>query len=162
MASRIGATRPRGRVSEQPRGYSAQRAAVYVESSAVVAAVLEGDADVQRALSRHARIVTSSLTFAECWRAFVRARVTGRLTEAGEEQARQVLRSLLHECVSVPVSDEILERTGRPFPVEPVRTLDAIHLASLEWLALLPEDIIVVSRDRRVRENATAMGYAVA
>lgn len=160
MASKKTAAKPRA-VREQPPVYSVQRAAVYVESSAVVAAILENDADVQRILRGQTRIVTSSLTFAECWRAFVRARVSGRLTEEGEAQARQVLRTLLHECVTVPMTDDVLERAGRPFPIEPVRTLDAVHLASIEWLALPTEDVLVVTRDRRVRENAFALGYTV-
>ncbi|MDB4913619.1 MAG: Ribonuclease VapC [Gemmatimonadetes bacterium] len=127
----------------------------------MVAAVLEGEIEVHRALGRQRRLVTSSLTFGECWRAFVRARTSGRLTEEGELQARHALQSLLLECVVVPVSDDILERAGRPFPVEPVRTLDAIHLASIQWLSLPVEDVIVVTRDRRVRENAAALGYTV-
>ena len=47
------------------------------------------------------------------------------------------------------------------FPVEPVRTLDAVHLATAELLGEPPALIVVVTRDIRVRENAQALGYAV-
>jgi predicted nucleic acid-binding protein len=148
--------------SKPPYGYSAPRIALYVESSALVAAILENDVQMHELLARHARFVTSALTFAECCRAFLRARVAGRLTAAGEVTARQTLQSLFAQCVSLPVSQDILERTGRPFPVEPVRSLDAIHLASLEALGMRPEDLVVATRDRRVRENAEALGFTVA
>jgi hypothetical protein len=56
------------------------------------------------------------------------------------------------------VSDEVLRRAGRTFPVEPVRTLDAIHLATaLEFTAVYP-DLRVLSYDRRIRGNAEALG----
>ena len=50
---------------------------------------------------------------------------------------------------------------ARPFPVEPVRTLDAIHLATLEVLGEVPQLVTVVTRDARMGENARAMGYGV-
>jgi predicted nucleic acid-binding protein len=61
----------------------------------------------------------------------------------------------------VSVTETILTRAGRPFPVEPIRTLDAIHLATAEALGDPPALVIIVTRDLRVRENATALGYPV-
>lgn len=47
------------------------------------------------------------------------------------------------------------------FPVEPVRTLDAIHLATaLEWHKRI-EPVAVLSTDERVRSNARALGLQV-
>jgi predicted nucleic acid-binding protein len=45
--------------------------------------------------------------------------------------------------------------------VEPLRTLDAIHIATAESLGEPPQLMAIVTRDLRVRENATALGYAV-
>jgi hypothetical protein len=45
--------------------------------------------------------------------------------------------------------------------VEPVRTLDAVQLATMELLGEPPQLVTVVSRDARVRDNAEALGYAV-
>ncbi len=61
-----------------------------------------------------------------------------------------------------PVDDAIWSRCARPFPVEPVRTLDAIHLATVEKLAGVLERIVVLSTDSRVRANAQALGFVVA
>lgn len=41
------------------------------------------------------------------------------------------------------------------------RTLDAIHLATLERLGEAPQLVTVVTRDARLRDNAKALGYAV-
>jgi hypothetical protein len=49
----------------------------------------------------------------------------------------------------------------RPFPVEPIRTLDAVHLATAERLGEAPPLLTIVTRDDRVRENAEALGYLV-
>ncbi|HLA89713.1 MAG TPA: hypothetical protein VJL28_04690 [Gemmatimonadaceae bacterium] len=42
-----------------------------------------------------------------------------------------------------------------------MRTLDAIHLATLEVLGEVPQLVTVVTRDARMGENARAMGYGV-
>jgi hypothetical protein len=61
----------------------------------------------------------------------------------------------------VAVTDAVLTRAGRPFPVEPVRTLDAVHLATVELLGEPPQLVTIVTRNGRVRVNATAAGYVV-
>jgi hypothetical protein len=58
--------------------------------------------------------------------------------------------------------DRVLSRVGRRFPVEPIRTLDALHLATVELLDESPQLVTIVTRGTRVRENAIALGYAVA
>jgi hypothetical protein len=55
----------------------------------------------------------------------------------------------------------ILARVRRPFPSEPIRTLDAVHLATAELLGESPALTVVVTRDIRVRDNAQALGFAV-
>lgn len=61
-----------------------------------------------------------------------------------------------------PVDEAIWRRCSRPFPVEPVRTLDALHLATIERLAGALERLVILSTDGRVRANAQALGLAVA
>jgi predicted nucleic acid-binding protein len=133
----------------------------YIESSALLAALLERDVDCRKALRGEGRRVTSALTFAEGARALVRARLNGRLTPAEERAAIRALRVLERRCDVVAVSDAVLLRAGRPFPVEPVRTLDAVHLATAEILGEPPQLVTIVTRDRRVRDNAMAAGYRV-
>ena len=134
----------------------------YVESSLLVAALIEDDVEGLAALSSARRRVTSALTFAEATRAILRARVAGRLTEDRARAAIVTLRDVEQKCAVLPIDDAILERAGRPFPQEPVRTLDAIHLATIEAIGEFPPLLTVLTRDERIRENAVALGYAVA
>ena len=135
---------------------------MYMESSALAAALLEHDTAAMQAVSGHARVVTSALTLAETARAIVRARMSGRLTADQERAAVRALKTFSRRCFVLDVSSEILNRAGRRFPVEPIRTLDALHLATAELLDDSPQLVTIVTRDARVRENASAMGFAVA
>jgi predicted nucleic acid-binding protein len=132
------------------------------ERRALVAALLEGNADARSAVRTKGRRVTSALTLAETARAILRARVAGRLTAEQERAAVQALRRFERRCYVVAVTDGVLARVRRPFPVEPIRTLDAVHLATAELLGEPPPLMTIVTRDDRVRENAKALGYAVA
>jgi predicted nucleic acid-binding protein len=133
----------------------------YIESSALVAALLERDADALKSVRSRGRKVTSALTIAEAARAILRARAAGRLTADQERAAVRALRRFERRCFLVAVTDAILTRVRRPFPIEPIRTLDAVHLATTELLGEPPPLIVVVTRDVRVRENAQALGYPV-
>jgi len=64
-------------------------------------------------------------------------------------------------CHIVSVTEAILARAGRPFPVEPIRALDAIHLATAEALGEPPALVIIITRGIRVRENSIAPGFCV-
>jgi uncharacterized protein len=134
----------------------------YIESSALLAALLESDSEALKSLrTRTNRSITSALTFAETARAIVRARVSGRLTVDAERAAVRALRRFERRCYIVAVTDDVLARAGRPFPIEPVRTLDAVHIATAESIGEPPQLMAVVTRDTRVRENARALGYVV-
>jgi predicted nucleic acid-binding protein len=133
----------------------------YIESSALVAALLEHDAEALKSLRARTRRITSALTLAEAARAIVRARVGERLTPDAERAAVRALRRFERRCYLVAVTDDVLARVRRPFPVEPVRTLDAVHIATVESLGEPPQLMSVVTRDHRVRENARALGYSV-
>ena len=132
-----------------------------MESSALVAALLEHDAAVMQPASAGTRLVTSALTLAETARAIVRARVGHRLTAEQEQAAATALRSFARRCFVLDVDSRVLSRAGRRFPVEPLRTLDAVHLSTVELLEVSPELVTIVTRDARVRDNARTLGYHV-
>ena len=148
--------RKAGRVAERLR-----EPMVYVESSALLAALLEGDAPAIQRMRAADRLITSALTFAEANRALARARVSGRLSAAEERDAIRGLLTFRRRCEIVDVSDEVLVRAGRPFPIEPIRTLDAIHIATAELLSEPPQVVMFVTRDKRVSENARSLGYLI-
>jgi predicted nucleic acid-binding protein len=132
----------------------------YVETSLLLAALLEGDLPARRSLRKTGTLVTSALTFAEARRGVLRARRSQRLTADQERAALQAVSRFRRRCALVPVTDDILARAGKPFPVEPVRTLDAIHLATAAVLADEPQLLTMLTRDERVRANASAAGYS--
>jgi len=105
--------------------------------------------------------ITSALTIAETSRAVLRAHLSGRVTAQQHRAALLTLQRFARRCHIVSVTETILTRAGRPFPVEPIRTLDAIHLATAEALGEPPALVIIITRDTRVRENSTALGFSV-
>ena len=133
----------------------------YIESSALLAALLEQDAEALAEVRAVGQRVTSALTFTEAARALLRARVTRQITAADERTALRALRTFERRCAVVSMTDAVLTRAGRQFPVEPIRSLDGIHLATLELLGEAPQLVTVVTRDERVARNARALGYAV-
>jgi len=59
------------------------------------------------------------------------------------------------------IEGDVVERARRPFPVEPVRTLDAIHLASALLASARVADLGLLSLDERVRAAGRALGLPV-
>lgn len=139
----------------------AQVPSLYLESSALVAGLLEDDEEVIRAVHPPSTAL-SALTLAEARRALQRALHSGRITPARLDAAEATIGHLERECTIIAVDDAILARTGRRFPVEPVRTLDAIHLATAERIDDPAAPITLLTRDARIRENAVLLGLRVA
>jgi len=61
----------------------------------------------------------------------------------------------------MPISREIVNRARQPFPGEPIRSLDAIHLASALLAAGALPDVALLSLDRRVRATGARLGLRV-
>jgi hypothetical protein len=55
----------------------------------------------------------------------------------------------------------VVDRARQPFPGDPIRTLDAIHLASLLVARSAVVGLKLLSLDDRVRKAATGLGVAV-
>jgi hypothetical protein len=75
-------------------------------------------------------VVASSLTLIECERVLIRAVATNLLPEAAAAERRAVLARTADHWVVFDLDAEVIERARRPFPAEPIRTLDAMHLAT--------------------------------
>jgi predicted nucleic acid-binding protein len=136
---------------------------VYAESSAILAWLLDEPSgpDVRGVLSEADMIVASDLTLIESDRVLVRAAVLGELTHAEAADRRaHLMRAASHWHV-LRIGPEVVERARQPFPSEPIRTLDAIHLASaLVARSALP-GLELVSLDERIRRAALPLGLRV-
>ena len=102
----------------------------YIESSALVAAVIEGDAAARASIRAKGERVTPALTLTEANRAVLRARRAEKITAPQQRAALLTFQRFARRCHIVGVAETILAHAGRPIPVEPIRTLDAIHLAT--------------------------------
>jgi hypothetical protein len=67
-------------------------------------------------------------------------------------------RSLLDQCNLFDLSPSILARALAPFPV-PVRTLDGLHLATMDFLRLHGQSVELASYDQRLNAAAQALGF---
>ena len=136
---------------------------VYAESSAVLAWLLDEPAgpDVRGILTASEAVIASDLTLIESDRVLLRAAVPGELTEAEAADLRGHLMAAASYWHVLRISPEIVERARQPFPGEPIRTLDAIHLASaLVARGALP-GLDLLSLDERIRRAAAPLGLRV-
>lgn len=134
---------------------------LYAESSAVLAWLLEqeqGDL-VATTLAGAALVIASDLTLIECDRVLIRAVAINELRESDLVQRQARLNAVSARWTLLTLDEEISERARRPFPAEPVRTLDAIHMASALIARKAIPDIAMLSLDDRVRDAAAHLGF---
>ena len=138
--------------------------ALYVETSALLA-WLFGEDDgptIAATIDEAETLVASSLTAVETHRALIRCETAGDFDAVTARALAGRLVDTLEQIETLEVTETVRQRCARPFPVEPVRTLDAVHLATaLELLEIHP-GLRVLTRDRRVRDNAEALGFELA
>ncbi len=134
---------------------------LYVETSALIAWLLgEPDgshaADVMRAASE---VVTSDLTFVECGRALHQATFARRLQRQAVLRALERLDEAAAPWIRHALTPTILQRAAERFPREPIRALDALHLATALVVREIRPDLVILSFDNRVVENARALDF---
>jgi hypothetical protein len=133
---------------------------LYAESSAVLAWLLDQRHGplVAAALARAAVVVASDLTLIECDRVLIRAVAQKTLAERELVLRQSRLNAVSAHWTLLALDEEIIERARRPFPVEPIRTLDALHLASMLTARKALPDLVVLSLDDRARGAADRLG----
>ena len=136
---------------------------LYAESSSVLRWLLDeaGGDEVHRLLSGATKVVCSRLTLVETRRVIRRAVAEGLLDEVGSAAVLEALARAGGRWGVLEMSREVAERAEASFPVEPVRTLDALHLASALLLRQALPDLRLLSSDDRVRTNGRRLGFEV-
>ena len=137
---------------------------MYAESSAVLAWLLgePSQAVVLHLLRDAERVVSSSLTGVECARGLARARASDRLSVTDELAALRLLDVAEATWDVHDLSGHVIVRARGAFPAEPIRTLDALHLATALVFQEALGSVVLLSFDDRIRLNASALGLQLA
>jgi predicted nucleic acid-binding protein len=121
---------------------------IYLDSSVALAYLLAEDRTPPASVWGE-RLISSRLLEYEVWN-----RVNAR--KLGQSHGQDA-RNLIGEVTLVELSPLILERALEPFPVR-VRTLDGLHLATIDFLRGRRQKVELASYDDRLIAAALAMG----
>jgi hypothetical protein len=132
----------------------------YIDSSVILRHILLGETAIKHAFACD-RAVSSELTEIECRRVLHRYRMDGDVDDEGFLQSVERLAAVLGGISVVGLSGPVKNRAMASFPVS-MRTLDALHIASVETYARwFPQDSVAVfTHDRAMNRCATVLGYA--
>ena len=124
---------------------------IYLDSSVALAHLLAEDRSPPDRLWQ-APLASSRLLEYEIWNR-VNAR---RLAPSHGDAARE----LISRVALIELIPPVLVRALEPFPI-PVRTLDALHLASIEFLRGRGQTLELASYDERLLAAARSLGIEV-
>jgi predicted nucleic acid-binding protein len=132
----------------------------YVDSSVLLRFIL-GQPEPLSELLRFDRRVTSMVAEVECLRAVESARSRGQLSADEAADRRRIVHAQLRRMRRLAVSLPVLRRAGEAYPL-PIRSLDAIHLAS----ALLVRErdapgLVFATHDQQLGRLAAVMDLPV-
>jgi predicted nucleic acid-binding protein len=132
--------------------------AVYLDSSAILRALLESGTTpaVARKIKEAQVLVTSRLSQVECARAILRLQGSPGASEAGLADAERELGALWARCELWEITADVCDLSCRVAPRKPLRTLDAIHLATFLLARKRIEGLELLSTDRRLEEAAAS------
>lgn len=134
---------------------------IYAESSAVLTWLFGEEAAprVRDVLSKAELVMASDLTLVECDRVLIRALALGEIDEAAAADRRAHLNRAAAHWHLLRLSTDIVDRARRPFPAEPIRALDAMHLASALAARSGVAGVELLSLDDRVRRAGAQLGF---
>ena len=121
---------------------------IYVDSSVILAQLLAEDRFPDASFWSRGPLVSSRLIEYEVWN---RVHSRGLADSHGDD-----VRSLLGRLALLELAPPILARALEPFPT-PIRTLDALHLASIEFLRGMGQRPSLATYDRRLADAAIAL-----
>jgi predicted nucleic acid-binding protein len=136
---------------------------LYADSSAVLAWLLDEEAGafVRKTLSETETVLASDLTLIECDRVLHRAAALGELSEAEVADRRAHLAAAAAHWHVLRIGPEVVDRARQPFPGDPIRTLDAIHLASVVVARSALAGLDLLCLDDRLRRAARKLGLTL-
>ena len=73
-------------------------------------------------------------------------------------QTRDSLNAVAEHWTVFTIDNQVVDRARRPFPREPLRTPDAIHLSTALIARSLVTELSMVALAKPIRRNAVALG----
>lgn len=134
--------------------------ALYIETSAILSWLFgEPDAKiVMQYIDSHENVLSSVLSIVETERALIRAESEDIIKPGEHQRLKGIFAENSLSWIYLEINSVIRNRAGKPFPIEPLRSLDAIHLATaLEFLQIYP-DLTILSFDKRIMKNLSHLG----
>jgi predicted nucleic acid-binding protein len=128
-------------------------ASLYLDTSAVLRAVLEHGTspEVEARIAAAPALLTSRLSLVEASRALHRLRQLERVSEAKLADAEREINSLWARCDIWELTPAVCERARQVAPGKPLRTLDALHLATFVLAREKIDDLELVTVDDRLQ-----------
>ena len=119
-----------------------------------------GSAQARKLTKKH-RIISSAILSVECFSALSRKKHTGELKSGELNTLTQKIRESLTHIEIIRLTDEVLIKAEQVVVSSPVRSLDALHIASaLIFQQALQVPLTFVTSDHRQMEAAQAHGFA--
>jgi predicted nucleic acid-binding protein len=136
---------------------------LYAESSAVLSWLLGESRGVEalRYIQSAALIITSELTLVECSRNIYRDAHLGAFDDAHAKRLLMQVDGFSEMWGVVRITSDIIARARQPFPDEPIRSLDAIHVASALNVRATAPDLAILSLDDRIRRVGSSLAFPV-
>lgn len=137
---------------------------MYLDTSVIVKLfVRDPESEFYGKLTDGQIICSSVLAYTETWSAMLARERAGALTLEQRQRAWEAFdRNVLEDIIELaPMSPAIFKRANRIMeachPIVPLRSLDALHLASADQM----HDWPLVTHDKRMRDAAIRLGFPV-
>jgi len=126
---------------------------LYLDTSAVLRAVLESGTSpaIEGLIGAASILITSRLSLVESSRALHRLRQLGQVSEARLADAQRELSAIWTRCELWELTPSVCERARHVAPGKPLRTLDALHLATFVLAREKLEGLELVTVDERLQ-----------
>lgn len=126
---------------------------LYLDTSVVLRAVLENGTspEIEARIAAAPALVTSRLSLVESSRALHRLRQVGEVSEAKLADAEREIGAVWARCELWELTPSVCDRARQVAPGKPLRTLDALHLATFVLAREKIEGLALVTVDHRLQ-----------
>jgi predicted nucleic acid-binding protein len=132
----------------------------YLDSSVVLRILLGAPGALTGWEAMHP-IMSSALIEVECLRTLDRLRLVDKISPEEIALRREWVYDFVSRIDIVDITAPVLARAAQPLPV-PLKTLDAIHLATaMLWREAEQDELVIATHDEALGLAARAVGFKV-